>query len=357
MDRPTRRARTGLRATAAAAVVATCLAACTTQPTKDDLELPSPTRSGARPGQSGEDVHTVDSSTPYVYLPAPQGDPEQDYGSLYLPPGRFANGSIPVVVMIHGGGWKKKAGLSYMSGAARSLQEAGVAVWNIEYRRVGSGGGWPTTFTDVARGIDFVKTLSTTVAPQLDVDNVTILGHSAGGELAAWAGARRTLPPGAPGAGPLVMPRTTVSLSGVLDMAASAHYNNHVRNVLGGMPDQVPDRYALVNPLQRIDPSVPAVVVHGTKDRVVPSFESVEYARALSASGGHSYLLELAGANHGQTISVSSRWWPRIRSLVVAVAKLGFAAATTAAEPPRPVAPSQAGSAGLARNAAGAPPR
>ena len=43
---------------------------------------------------------------------------------------------------------------------AAALTDAGVATWNIEYRRLGNeGGGWPGTFQDVAHAADFVRTL------------------------------------------------------------------------------------------------------------------------------------------------------------------------------------------------------
>ena len=58
-------------------------------------------------------------------------------------------------------------------------------MWNLEYRRVGSGGGWPATFDDVAAGIDLLADLD------VDTTRVVAIGHSAGGHLAVWAGGRR----------------------------------------------------------------------------------------------------------------------------------------------------------------------
>src|SRR4051812_38433597 len=59
---------------------------------------------------------------------------------LYLP--RSA-GPHPVMVTIHGGAWHKRYGRSLMRGIAGDLLRRGWAVWNIEYRRLGGGGGWP----------------------------------------------------------------------------------------------------------------------------------------------------------------------------------------------------------------------
>ena len=44
-------------------------------------------------------------------------------------------------------------------GAATSadLAKRGWAAWNIEYRRLGNGGGWPATFADVAAAVDHLS--------------------------------------------------------------------------------------------------------------------------------------------------------------------------------------------------------
>ncbi len=278
-----------------------------------------------------------DDAIRYRY-PAPNADPRQNYGNLYLPRGAHAPRSLPVVVLIHGGGWKNRSSAAYMADVARALQAAGLAVWNVEYRRVGSGGGWPTTFTDVGDAVDFVPTLAES-APALDPSNVILVGHSAGGQLAAWAASRRTLPAGSPGVtwpaggGPTVTPRAFVSMAGVLDMRTSSRLNDHVRKALGGMPDQVPDRYGLANPIQRIDPLMPSVAIHGSEDSIVPASESVDFVAAARALGAPSLLVELDGANHGTPVNVRSPYWPRIRETIVKLAREGFDA--LAANPPR----------------------
>ncbi|ADG80021.1 Dipeptidylaminopeptidase/acylaminoacyl-peptidase-like protein OS=Tsukamurella paurometabola (strain ATCC 8368 / DSM / CCUG 35730 / CIP 100753 / JCM 10117/ KCTC 9821 / NBRC 16120 / NCIMB 702349 / NCTC 13040) OX=521096 GN=Tpau_3437 PE=4 SV=1 [Tsukamurella paurometabola] len=281
-----------------------------------------------------------DDAVRYAY-PAPNADPAQNYGKLYLPPGRHDARSLPVVMLIHGGGWKARATERYMADVARQLQSAGLAVWNIEYRRVGSGGGWPTTFTDVGNAADFIPALAQRV-PALDPTNVIFVGHSAGGQLAAWAATRRTLPPGAPGVtwppggAPALVPRAFVSMAGVLDMRTSSRMNDHVRMALGGMPDQVPERYALANPIQRIDPGMPAVAIHGTRDGIVPAQESTDFVQKAQAAGEKALLVSLDGATHGTPVNVKSQWWPTIEDTIVRLATRGFDdLAANAPQPPR----------------------
>jgi acetyl esterase/lipase len=57
-------------------------------------------------------------------------------------------------VVVHGGYWRARYDRSLMTELCLDLANRGLAAWNLEYRRVGSGGGWPETFEDVAAGVD-----------------------------------------------------------------------------------------------------------------------------------------------------------------------------------------------------------
>lgn len=226
------------------------------------------------------------------------------------------------IVMIHGGGWLKGATAEYTRPAAELLVARGFVVWNINYRRVGDGGGWPTTFTDVAAAVDHLADLGRTF-PQIDTSRVTVVGHSAGGQLAAWTAGRATLPDGAPGARPVVVPHAVVSLAGVLDMRLSLTKNDHVLKVLGGTPEQVPDRYRLVDPLERINSQVPVVAVTGTDDTVVPPREAAEFVTALRARGGVGAMIEIPATGHGEVVDVRNLWWPTVESTIATIAEHG----------------------------------
>lgn len=106
------------------------------------------------------------------------------YGWLELP--HLTHSSMPVAVLIHGGAWET-GGPASMKYIAEYLCDHGVACWNIEYRALDSGGGWPTTYADVCDAIDHLIVLKLSAAPMLDLDRVYLVGHSAGGQLAALA--------------------------------------------------------------------------------------------------------------------------------------------------------------------------
>ena len=112
-------------------------------------------------------------------------------------------------MVIHGGFWRAQYDASLGAPLAQDLVERGWTAWNLEYRRVGNGGGFPETFDDVAAGIDRLADVD-----GLDLSTVVTLGHSAGGHLAAWAAARgrRPQPSKAAAGQALSRPRTRRSL-------------------------------------------------------------------------------------------------------------------------------------------------
>src|SRR5256885_7084341 len=103
----------------------------------------------------------------------PYGASPEQVGDLWLPdaPG----GPAPVVAIWHGGGYVPEVDRTIMEGVARDLCTRGWAAWNLEYRRVGSGGGWPVTFADAADGLDRLAQPH----PQVQVDNAATPGLSA----------------------------------------------------------------------------------------------------------------------------------------------------------------------------------
>ncbi len=94
----------------------------------------------------------------------------------------------PLVVVVHGGFWKQEYDRSHCRGLALGLSTLGVTTVLLEYRRVGGGGGWPTTFDDVRIG------LRKLVQHHPRASRRIVVGHSAGGQLALWAAASEPLP-------------------------------------------------------------------------------------------------------------------------------------------------------------------
>jgi acetyl esterase/lipase len=248
-------------------------------------------------------------------------DPSQ-VADLHLPAGA---GPFPVVVLLHGGYWQTRYGKLVMRPLAADLTRRGFAAWNLEYRRLGSGrgggGGWPATFDDVAAGIDALADLGD---PRLDLDRVTVVGHSAGGQLALWAAGRPGLPSGVPGADPRVGLQAAVALAPVSNLAAAGGV---ARMLMGGGPDQVPERYAQADPVRRVPLPLPVLLVHAADDATVSVARSREYARLARARGGDVALVEPATGGHRAPIDPTSEAWEAAATWLAA----GRAAATAPA--------------------------
>lgn len=212
----------------------------------------------------------------------------------------------PLVVLLHGGFWRVAYDRVHVRVVADALTAEGFAVANVEYRRVGGGGGWPTTFSDVG---DAIEAVQTALVDRVDPSSVAYVGHSAGGHLALWAAVRDRLPAGAPGRAaraPLV--HGVVALAPAADLAAVDRLGlsrGAVRELLGGGPTAVPDRFAATDPAVLGTPPATTVVVHGLLDDLVP----IEVSRSYRDRTGVA-LIELSGTGHFELIDPAYAAWP-----------------------------------------------
>src|SRR6202012_3131187 len=123
-------------------------------------------------------MNLLDRTPPKCELRLAYGDLPQQFGDLWLPKAADAvKHRHPVLVFIHGGWWSAAYDLSYAGFLCDAMRPQGIAVWSIEYRRVGDGGGWPTTMQDVAAGFDHIAKLAE--AYPLDTQRIVAAGHSA----------------------------------------------------------------------------------------------------------------------------------------------------------------------------------
>lgn len=240
-----------------------------------------------------------------------------NFGELRLPDGA---GPFPVVMVIHGGCWLAEYDLGYISALADRLTRAGFATWSIEYRRVGDpGGGWPGTLADVASAADALRELA--VDHPLDIRRVAALGHSAGGHLALWLGARPGLDPSDPlrGADPLRL-RGVVALAGITDLAAFASPDgcgSAVPGLLDGEPTDHPEHLARTSPIAMPSSGIPEVLVIGSRDPIVPRSQAERYA--ASRPEGAVEVVEAEGAGHFELVDPNRDTWESVHRAVLAV--------------------------------------
>ena len=83
--------------------------------------------------------------------------------------------------------------------------------------------------------------------------------------------------------------------------------NGVVRRLLGGTPEQQPDRYAAASPAARLPIGVPALLTHGGRDDIVPPAMSEEFHGAARAAGDECELVLLPDEDHFGHIDPATR--------------------------------------------------
>ncbi len=253
---------------------------------------------------------------------APPADHRIAYGTETLQFGelRLPRGSepTPIVVLIHGGCWRSQYDLKHVGLAAAALAEEGFAVWAVEYRRIGdANGGWPGTFDDIAHAVDYVRRLAAQF-PQIDTNRVVLMGHSAGGQLALWAASRKqneTTGLFRSAIAPLKV-AGVVSLAGIADLAdfgkGPGGCNQSVTPLMGGTPEQVPQRYRAVSPIERVPTGVFVRLVHGDADPIVPLAQSKTFLSRAHMAGDRAELDVISGGGHFDLLSPQSAAWQTV---------------------------------------------
>jgi acetyl esterase/lipase len=253
----------------------------------------------------------VDHGTPEDVLTRPAEPPdavvryaEHDDGviDLYLPPREaHRDAGLPLLVFLHGGFWRQRYDRAHGRPLAEDLVTRGFVVALPEYRRVGGGGGWPTTAQDVEAALVALPGLLDGLG--VATTTTTVAGHSAGGHLALWLANQ-------PVASTL---ERVVALAPVGNLRRAAEHSTGgaaVADLLGGEPDEVPQAYDAADPATRMRtrPPCEVVVVHGDRDENVP----VESSRGLRNRFDWLDYRELPGVDHFAVIDPTSGAWPSV---------------------------------------------
>jgi len=268
-----------------------------------------------RPALLGaSDVNALPSAAADARIP--YGDGPEQFGDLRLPKGK---GPFPVAIVIHGGCWVHSyADIQNSTALADALRDAGIATWNIEYRRMDDpGGGWPGTFTDVADAADHLRELAKQYP--LDLKRVIAIGHSAGGHLAFWLAARHRFPSEAPfyTADPLKLVGV-ISLAGPPDLQAFIGQDAHscggpvVAKLLGDAQHIDQDRLKAASPAAWLPLGMPQRLIVGQFDFVMTPALSSGYVAQAVAAGDDAQYLPIPGVGHFELIAPHSAAGPTV---------------------------------------------
>jgi 3-dehydroquinate dehydratase II len=206
------------------------------------------------------------------------GDGPDMVADLRLPPGPPA----PLAVLVHGGFWRHMWTRDTTDLIAVDLARRGIASLNVEYRRVGHGGGGHTSIDDVVAAVD-----TTLARDDIDAATWAMVGHSAGGQLALSAAKRLT--------GTREAARVVVAMGGVSDLALAIDQ----RLGDGAAADYVgEDDLRALSPVDLTPIGSPIVAVHGTADDRVPFEQATRLVDAATTAGDEATLIAIEGGRH-----------------------------------------------------------
>ncbi|WP_394781772.1 alpha/beta hydrolase [Undibacterium sp.] len=277
-------------------------------------------------------VATVASAAPmslqnYLDLQGPEPDVHLAYGAqpsqfveLFKPEG---HGPFPVAIVIHGGCWTVEfGGIKQMHNVAGDLARRGIAVWNVEYRRVDEeGGGYPGTYQDISAALNLLQASAGKYG--LDASRVVAIGHSAGGQLAQWAAARKKLPLSSPlhQPDPLAIP-VVISLGGLADLR---HEEKLIKSScdrdmvqLTGTPSAArPDVFSDTSSAEMMPTGGSTILINGELDTVSPPRVGQDYAKRARDAGDHAEAITLPGASHYDEIAATSPSWKLVLAQIL----------------------------------------
>ena len=253
-------------------------------------------------------------SAKLAYGPAPS-----QYAELFVPQG---TGPFPVAVLVHGGCWTSKfGGITQFRNMAGALAARGIAVWNVEYRRVDEeGGGYPGMYLDMHAALDLLAANAS--AHKLDLERIVAVGHSAGGQLVQWIAGRSRIPAGSPlyRASNLKVDRI-VSLGGLADLRHEAALikSSCDRNIaqLAGTPSpERPDVLVDTNAADLMPNGSRTWLVTGALDTISPPRVAHDYAARAKAAGDKAEVVILPNASHYDEVAATSPAWPQVLRVI-----------------------------------------
>jgi len=200
-----------------------------------------------------------------------------------------------------------KYDLAHTGHLCEALRAAGVATFNIEYRRVGNaGGGWPGSFADIRSAYRFVQQDRSRF--HLDLDRLAVMDIRRADSLPLCLAAHETSLRGA------------VSLAGVVDLkkAFALHLSNEaVAEFLGGKPDARAGALPGSGSDGAQHSTSPAVAAPRSEDDTVPPEFSRDYVMQKKKAGESAQLLEIPHAGHFDVLDPASEAFKEVRSTVL----------------------------------------
>lgn len=229
---------------------------------------------------------------------------------IALPEKPASDKPLPVIVLIHGGGWQGGTHGPFLSRAIPLVRSGEFAAVSIGYRLTDQG-SWPIQIHDCQAGLRWVK--ANAEKYNWDPERIVLWGSSAGGHLVAMLGVSADDPSIDGKLGPHT--EESLKVAGVIDFFGPANmatmgdppgFERHnaadspESKLLGGPVKEVPEVAKAASPQTYVSAGdAPFLILHGTKDSTVPFQQSVDFHAALKKAGVDSTFVPVEGAGHG----------------------------------------------------------
>lgn len=231
---------------------------------------------------------------------------------IYVPSKSKKN--TPLVIWIHGGGWRqgdKYGDMENMKTTLNAILANGYAIASINYR-YSTTAIFPAQIQDCNQALDFIYQNSEKYL--LDKDNIAVIGFSAGGYLASLIGTSNNNKIQAFYAN---KKKPTFKIKGVIDFYGPSDFIARIGSMLldegeekststallGTQPLLRPDLAKIASPTTYIDKNDPPFLIfHGDKDQTVPIALSKLLDSYLKLANVQSDFVIVRGAPHGGTL-------------------------------------------------------
>ncbi|MGO1245727.1 MAG: alpha/beta hydrolase fold domain-containing protein [Sphingobacterium sp.] len=248
---------------------------------------------------------------------------------VFLPTGQSLDKKKPVLVMVHGGAWvagdRSLDHNYYKSQLREKITQAGVAIISISYTLVNDSTHFPRPIEDCKDAVRWVRSHAENY--NFDTTNIGLWGESAGAHLAlmvAYSGEEDWIGNHAPMSqqagvsyvinnfGPTDLNTLLQTDAGWFRLFMARIFMRKLLPLrerlavaitgysLEAQKDQVVNYASIYSPISFVDSlDVPTLILHGTKDRIVPFNESEKLKKVLDQYGVENELIEVDGGNHG----------------------------------------------------------
>ncbi len=244
-----------------------------------------------------------ESSSPWTELTNvsfPTVDGQSELLDVYTPLTPAPAGGYPVMVTIHGGGWRSSDKSAFGLRNANAFTQDGYVVVAPNYVLSAPGKPtWPVAFDDVQAAVRWVRSNAGTMG--FNANEIVAEGESAGVNLAALLGVYST---GNSGNGVSAAVDAVVGVSTPTNLTALVYAKHYAGGAsaaqfLGGSPTQVPAKYIAASPIDHIAPGdPPMLLIQGRQDSVIPGSQSKRMQTALTAADVPNELILVHGG-HG----------------------------------------------------------